>query len=618
MAMNFTKEDILKIRKWLLEYSKKDSSLEDASTPLIGDEYLSIVQSGSNKKITVGEIVSQFFLLGVSDFLDVSNTYGSSYITLEAAVSLIPSKSRKIGQVITFLDTNGNWQIYQFRGTSVSQWNTYTLWKNFVSLVVTSSLEPDGEDLTKSDPNSSGISYLSFKNKSYSQLSHSGLGKVYLRKNIKTVNDYLTGSSTSLNILEQSMLPSENTVYIVQYDYDLNGVPVTVPAGSVLRFEGGSVSRGTVTCVSTVLEGLVERCSCTFAGTYKVHSFYPGSEDLTVGSDYCLKLADKAYLPSAFSGEGRVYLRQNIQTETRYRYKVDFSTVPTADGVFKIAGVGITVHAASKETVTVTVTSGATADGNIVLTLGGTTTTLAVTSASHSTPELVAAALASATGFSSEYTSAVSGAVITFTAIAAGPKQTPSFTPSSTGVAATVTDKAGTNATSLQDMASVWVNGGAGNSQLITDFTAVASGNSVTFTANSFTTAIPDFTADAGTTGVTYTFTDLSSNEQANVLTSDMLQQANTRYIFQYSYDLIGETVKVPSGCTFVFDGGSVSNGNFEVTGTLKVLPQPVLYSQLPNISTGKFATGQMAVLEDAENTLQFFDGNTWKKITAS
>lgn len=46
-----------------------------------------------------------------------------------------------------------------------------------------------------------------------------------------------------------------------------------------------------------------------------------------------------------------------------------------------------------------------------------------------------------------------------------------------------------------------------------------------------------------------------------NVLTQAMMDKANTRYVIQYDYDLDGETVTVPEGCTLDFQGGSFKNG---------------------------------------------------------
>jgi len=48
-------------------------------------------------------------------------------------------------------------------------------------------------------------------------------------------------------------------------------------------------------------------------------------------------------------------------------------------------------------------------------------------------------------------------------------------------------------------------------------------------------------------------------------LTQAMMSKAHTRYIIQYDYDLNGETIMVPEGCTLDFQGGSLANGT--ITG---------------------------------------------------
>lgn len=95
---------------------------------------------------------------------------------------------------------------------------------------ISNAITADEEDITVAD------SKLKFKNKEYSASDFSGLGRVYLRKNI----------SEDKNVLVQSMINSANTVYIIQYDYDLLGASIQVPAGSVLQFDGGSLSNGTI------------------------------------------------------------------------------------------------------------------------------------------------------------------------------------------------------------------------------------------------------------------------------------------------------------------------------------------------------------------------------------
>lgn len=62
-----------------------------------------------------------------------------------------------------------------------------------------------------------------------------------------------------VNVLVQKMMLKPNTIYHIQYDYDLMGQTINVPNNSVLLFEGGSLSNGTTTLNNTLLDG-----NCSF------------------------------------------------------------------------------------------------------------------------------------------------------------------------------------------------------------------------------------------------------------------------------------------------------------------------------------------------------------------
>ena len=47
-----------------------------------------------------------------------------------------------------------------------------------------------------------------------------------------------------VNILSQDMINNPNTIYHIQYDYNVNGQTITIPEGCVLRFNGGTISNG--------------------------------------------------------------------------------------------------------------------------------------------------------------------------------------------------------------------------------------------------------------------------------------------------------------------------------------------------------------------------------------
>lgn len=273
--MYFTQEDYRKIEKWLLANSVKDTEFAGASLPLKGNETVAFVQDGKNVKAPVKSIVDQLFLLGVSDFLNITDKYGESYITLEKAIQLIPYRSRKIGQVITFLDIDGNWNIYQFKGQAKNQWNNTTLWVDIIKSIIVDSILPDEEDLTGVKIGNN--EYLKFKNKDYNTLNFSGLGRIYMRENITSIEDTTTGEVKTINYLSQQAINKANTIYHIQYDYDLNGETITIPENCVLYFAGGSIGNGTLVAQNTVINTALCKIfdSIEFRGKFVTDYVYP-------------------------------------------------------------------------------------------------------------------------------------------------------------------------------------------------------------------------------------------------------------------------------------------------------------------------------------------------------
>lgn len=104
-------------------------------------------------------------------------------------------------------------------------------------------------------------SVLKFADKNYNPLNYSGLGRVYLRKNI--VND--------INILSQDMINKENTMYIIQYDFDLYGKEIIIPNNCVLYFCGGSFSNGTIIGNNSIIKSASIKIfnNINFKGNYK-------------------------------------------------------------------------------------------------------------------------------------------------------------------------------------------------------------------------------------------------------------------------------------------------------------------------------------------------------------
>ena len=274
--MFFTQEDYNKIYNWIKLHSIKDSEFSDAK-PLDGREIITVVQQGYNVKFFLKEFLKQLSLLNIPDFVNVTDRYNLSYISLFEAIKVIPYRSRKIGQVITFIDEDGNWKIYQFRGERKNQWNILSLWTDILQDIIDKSgALPDEEDLTAIKEGDKTI--VKFKDKAYNPDNFSGKGRVYLRKNIVEIIDYNTKVKVTKNLLTQSMISKENTIYIIQYDYDLNGQTIIIPKGCILQFEGGSFRNGGIKGIDTVISttGIYRIFyNIRFEGTFTNTIIYP-------------------------------------------------------------------------------------------------------------------------------------------------------------------------------------------------------------------------------------------------------------------------------------------------------------------------------------------------------
>ena len=247
--MFFTQEDYKKIYEWISRNSIRDTEFNEALTPLDETDTITLIQNGANVRVSLKDLIDQLFSMGVSDFLNITDKFGEKNITLAQAIELIPYKSRKVGQVITFLDKNNKWKVYQFRG-ELTQWEQLNLWEDILDIEshTINSILPDEEDLTKTLPDDKGNSYLYLKDRAYNPEDFSGLGRIILRKNIVEVEDPIYGK-VKKNILYQDMFTQSNTIYEIRYDFDLNGKEINIPEGCVLDFQGGSLSNG---CINSV------------------------------------------------------------------------------------------------------------------------------------------------------------------------------------------------------------------------------------------------------------------------------------------------------------------------------------------------------------------------------
>lgn len=138
----FTQEQINEIREKLALSGSKDKSLPLANLPLSGKEILALVQDGKNKSVPIEEFFEEFaqYIDGSErvDFFNVSRyaqrlagAAASISLTLSEAIALCPNDVRRGGQIITFIDHEGDWAIWQYTATTANDWTSVDVyWKN--------------------------------------------------------------------------------------------------------------------------------------------------------------------------------------------------------------------------------------------------------------------------------------------------------------------------------------------------------------------------------------------------------------------------------------------------------------------------------------------------------
>lgn len=88
--------------------------------------------SGSSDWIDLFPI-SELISDPISDFYNLSSATGESYI-LSNAIQGIPEKLKKLGLVVTFIDTiSGRWVSHQYIGNDLSYWTNENYWINVIS-----------------------------------------------------------------------------------------------------------------------------------------------------------------------------------------------------------------------------------------------------------------------------------------------------------------------------------------------------------------------------------------------------------------------------------------------------------------------------------------------------
>lgn len=247
--MFFTKDDFKRIEDWLKHRTIRDTEFPPASE-FTGRECFPIVQTGENRIASFCQIVSRI----APDFLNT--TLDKKSKTLNDAACSIPLHRRKLGLVITFFTEKGNWAIYQFKGDNLNQWTTNSCWRNIYDEAFDEfiKLYPDEEDITEVIDD--GKSYIKFKDRFPDSLEFIGRGKLILRRNITgSLACAIDDEDHYVNILTQEMVSRSNMIYVVQYDFDLNGESIVIPSNCTLLFQGGSFNNGSLVLSKTSILG---------------------------------------------------------------------------------------------------------------------------------------------------------------------------------------------------------------------------------------------------------------------------------------------------------------------------------------------------------------------------
>lgn len=261
---------------------------------LTGNEQFPFQEDRENGSITPN-VLKSFISSGKGGYMSYITEYnvsihhpssgidsGNKY-TLEGAIVQVPEDIRMVGLKVSFLNNSGLVETWEFAGgvfENIENWKSNEdkltdirdeaiskikevesdAISNFSSQRITPDMLSestkqfinasgggtinnlaDDEDLVSVDKGES-LSVLKFADRAYNPGIYVGMGYKILRRNI------MDGK----NILTQDMVNQPHTIYVVQYDFDLDGAQITIPENCILKFDGGSLSNGKLTSIGYV------------------------------------------------------------------------------------------------------------------------------------------------------------------------------------------------------------------------------------------------------------------------------------------------------------------------------------------------------------------------------
>lgn len=255
---------------------------------LTGNEQFPFQEDRENGSITPN-VLKSFISSGKGGYMSYITEYnvsihhpsfgidGSNRYTLEGAIVQVPETIRIAGLKVSFLNNSGLVETWEFAGgafENIENWKSNEdkladirdeaidkikdaesdAISNFSSQRVTPDMLSestkqfinasgggtinnlaDDEDLVSVDKGEN-LSVLKFADRAYNLETHIGMGYKILRRNI------IDGK----NMLTQDMVNQPHTIYMIQYDFDLDGATIKIPEGCILDFQGGGIVNGKV------------------------------------------------------------------------------------------------------------------------------------------------------------------------------------------------------------------------------------------------------------------------------------------------------------------------------------------------------------------------------------
>lgn len=314
--MFFTQEDFLKIERWLNNRSVKDTAFEITKS-LKKNDTIPVVQDYTNKRITSYDFALLLEMM-VGNYINVSTVYGKYCIRLKEAIELVPPEGRRTGFVITFLNEEKKWVIYQFNSSDVNNWSDVDYWVNtydniskfkgfFTSeeaLLEKVRYPSVGDYAYVGETQETAVLYVCEEDEVWRCTNTPAQEFVNLFEGVHS-RDF---SELDYNIDEQycDRAEKDSLGRVIHFTYvTKDGITNFVWEKILKALSEVDLPEGIIK-----LEHLSDSLK-DYIGSGGAITNMPDEEDLTT-INQVLKFKDKEYAPTAFSGLGRKYLRKNM------------------------------------------------------------------------------------------------------------------------------------------------------------------------------------------------------------------------------------------------------------------------------------------------------------------